>query len=165
MKKKYYLFQEINVNEVTVREYVPAFLTSAVSHVRKNRGEKLKLHVDYELDGSRGTGNIDYSALFHIGGRSQKRGDVKEMGQNLVQLHSARELLNSSRKRKLEVSLKIPVYGIVTDGQEWVFLEWIGSATSPTVKRLPCKCDLTTDEKKGAREILNRIIDFLLKTT
>lgn len=153
----------MNRNEATCREFISAFMHSAIEHVKKEENQ-LQLRVEEWLDGPRGYGPLDYCV--DVGGtvvlvhEAKKEDFEKGAAQNIVQMHSAVEvgyLLHLQALRTtanehvgffqtLRTKRKIPsdnsdddtvpvlVYGIVTNALQWVFFRWGGSLSEPTVE-------------------------------
>ncbi|KAF9287535.1 hypothetical protein BGZ68_001691 [Mortierella alpina] len=98
--------------------------------------EDLVLAAQRNLSGRRGNGEVDFSVHSRkndnltLGVTEVKREDFKQgVAQNIVQLESA---LTTAKKRKRspidvdgdeEEPMKTRSYGIVTDGEKWLFLE------------------------------------------
>ncbi|CAG8481997.1 6777_t:CDS:2 [Funneliformis caledonium] len=87
---------EVNKNEATAREYISIFLTLAVSHARKHYDETTRLNVEFELDGSRGYGFLDYAVMIRkiliLVNKAKFFEIEKAIAQNLVQIYSAVEV-------------------------------------------------------------------------
>src|SRR5205823_692461 len=54
---------EIGINESTAREYISAFMKSAVCYIRNHINKSVQLSVEMNLDGSHGYGPVDYTVL------------------------------------------------------------------------------------------------------
>ncbi|CAG8647254.1 1897_t:CDS:1 [Paraglomus occultum] len=140
LQKNADVFGEVTRNEMTCREFISPFLTTAVKHLQIEE-PLLALRAEYELNGSRGFGPVDYTVVLDdivICVTEVKKMDFdKGAAQNIVQMHSAVESL-SKRKREdtdLEDSEEVPVmvYGIVSNARNWLFLQWAGTENDPVL--------------------------------
>jgi hypothetical protein len=140
LQKNADVFGDVTRNEMTCREFISPFLTTAVKHLQVNE-PLLALRAEEELNGSRGFGPVDYTVVLDdivICVTEAKKMDFdKGAAQNIVQMHSAVESL-SKRKREdtdLEDSEEVPVmvYGIVSNARNWLFLQWAGTENDPVL--------------------------------
>ncbi|CAG8532317.1 10589_t:CDS:2 [Ambispora leptoticha] len=171
LQKNADVFGEVTRNEMTCREFISPFLTTAVKHLQENE-PLLALRAEEELNGSRGFGPIDYSVVLNdivtCVTEAKKMDFDKGAAQNIVQMHSVVENL---RKRKiedtdLEDSEEVPVmvYGIVSDARNWRFLQWAGTENDPVLyvsKMQSCNFSDTEIMKAEAKKITTYIIAIL----
>ncbi|KAF0466809.1 hypothetical protein F8M41_026096 [Gigaspora margarita] len=97
LKDKAFAFNnKISTNKATVREYISIFMTIVVKHIRKYKDSTTELHVESELDGSRGYGNLDYEVIIQdvpvLINEAKKHDMEKGVAQNLVQVYTAAEV-------------------------------------------------------------------------
>lgn len=94
--RKKQVFGEITRNDMTCREFISPFITTAVKHVQSTKNKKLILRCEEWLDGSRGFGSIDFSVFFEelslLVCEAKKEDFEKGAAQNIVQMHSAVEV-------------------------------------------------------------------------
>jgi hypothetical protein len=108
LKKKKCTFKYVVRNESTCREFVSAFMTTAVQ-CAQSIDDDLQLKAEEWLDGSCGYGPTDYAVYFESGDIVMLVAEVKsenfEKGaaQNIVQMHSAVEV-----RRLLIILCSIP---------------------------------------------------------
>ena len=96
IKKTLSAFQnEININEMTVREYISVFMKTTVYHLQK-MGYTANLCVERDINGSKAYGPIDY--LVEINGsivlinEAKLQDLLKGLAQLIMQLYSASEV-------------------------------------------------------------------------
>ncbi|CAG8848750.1 18453_t:CDS:2, partial [Gigaspora margarita] len=142
LKDKAFAFNnKISTNKATVREYISIFMTIVVKHIRKYKDSTTELHVESELDGSRGYGNLDYEVIIQdvpvLINEAKKHDMEKGVAQNLVQVYTAAETLLGKRKREQVDSLPSMMFGIVTMGHVWRFIRWSGTLQDPRAEITP----------------------------
>ncbi|CAG8648299.1 5315_t:CDS:2, partial [Cetraspora pellucida] len=133
LKDKKNVFEKVNVNEATTREFISVILVNAVNHVKENNDVTAKLMVEVNLKGSHGYGPLYYAVLlrqhFIIITEAKPLETEKGIAQNLAQMHSASEML---KKRKIDQTdlETMPIIGVVTTGMAWLFIRYIGPIES-----------------------------------
>ena len=97
LKKKKRTFKHVVRNESTCREFISAFMTTAVQCAQSIE-KGLQLKAEEWLDGSRGYGPTDYAVYLEgedivmLVAEVKKEDFEKEAAQNIVQMHSAVEV-------------------------------------------------------------------------
>ena len=95
LKKKKCAFKHVVRNESTCREFISAFMTTAVKCVQSME-ENLQLKAEEWLDGSRGYGPTDYAvyveSIIALVAEVKKEDFEKGAAQNIVQMCSAVEV-------------------------------------------------------------------------
>ncbi|CAG8610236.1 940_t:CDS:2, partial [Dentiscutata heterogama] len=97
----------INVNEVTVQEYISIFIKTAVDYIQAFINNSVQLYVEANLYRFKGYSPVDYlkkNEDFAVLVNEVKLKDLtKEIAQNIIQLHSALET-GSPKNPKVEIS-------------------------------------------------------------
>ncbi|CAG8467125.1 5052_t:CDS:2, partial [Funneliformis caledonium] len=167
LKKKKCAFQYVVRNESTCREFISAFMTTAVKCVQLIEGN-LQLKAEEWLDGSHGYGPTDYAvyveSIIALVAEAKKEDFEKGAAQNIVQMHSAVETL--TRKRKIDKiddgNVPVLMYGIVTNALQWYFIRWAGSSEDPTVEVSgPHECEFDSEDMEQAKKIAGYIVSIL----
>eukprot|EP00047_Mylnosiga_fluctuans_P000635 m.197385 g.197385 ORF g.197385 m.197385 type:complete len:350 (-) comp10088_c0_seq29:207-1256(-) len=119
LRRRYLKFGDITKgNETTRREYISCVLLSAAMLF-----EKVTLKVEEATSGQLARGPLDYLFIyknFHILVTEAKQNETnKGVAQNVAQLYSARD--ENRRKRKRDDYED--VWGIVTTGSDWTFIQ------------------------------------------
>ncbi|CAG8660377.1 23737_t:CDS:2 [Dentiscutata erythropus] len=133
LKDKKNVFEKVNVNEATTREFISVILVNAVNHVKENNDATAKLMVEVNIKGSHGYSPLDYAVLlckhFILIMEAKPLEAEKGIAQNLAQMHSAAEML---KKRKIDQTdfETMPIIGVVTTGMAWLFIRYIGPIES-----------------------------------
>ncbi|CAG8443028.1 9130_t:CDS:2 [Funneliformis caledonium] len=148
LKKKKCAFKYVPRNESTCREFISAFMTTAVKHVQSIE-ENIELKAEEWLDGSYGYGPTDYAvyvgSIIALVAVVKKEDFEKGAAQNIVQM-------------------RILMYGIVTNALQWYFIRWAGSPEDPTVEvsdQLQCKFDVKNMEQGDIKGIAGYITSIL----
>ncbi|RUS13269.1 hypothetical protein BC937DRAFT_95590 [Endogone sp. FLAS-F59071] len=153
----------IQNNEATSRNYINAFMHSAVRIINQHFKRKLlKLTVENDLFGSLGFGKVDYAFLILLYAILVTEAKALEMpqgiAQNLVQLHTASEKL----KRKRNNTPALPaVFGIVSTGRSWRFICWNTSPGKPVVqlsKEYICRFEGEMQDEMNVLQIISTIL-------
>jgi hypothetical protein len=95
LEKKKCTFKSVVCNESTCREFISAFMTTAVKHVQSIE-ENLELKAEEWLDGTYGYGPTDYAvyveSIIALVAEVKKENFEKGAAQNIVQMCSAVEV-------------------------------------------------------------------------
>ncbi|CAI2197633.1 12340_t:CDS:2, partial [Funneliformis geosporum] len=165
LKKNKRTFKHVVRNESTCREFISAFMTTAVQCVQSTE-EGLQLKAEEWLDGSCGFGPTDYAVYLESEGLVmlvaivKKEDFEKGAAQNIVQLHSAVERSID----EIDDSEDVPVlmYGIVTNALQWYIIRWAGSPEDPIVEVSgPHYCEFDSKDMEQAKKIAGYITSIL----
>ncbi|GBB91756.1 hypothetical protein RclHR1_19110004 [Rhizophagus clarus] len=171
LEKKKCTFKSVVRNESTCREFISAFMTTAVKHVQSIE-ERLELKAEEWLDGTYGYGPTDYAvyveSIIALVAEVKKEDFEKGAAQNIVQMCSAVEAL--TRKRRIDEindddgNIPILMYGIVTNALQWYFIRWAGSPEDPIVEVSgPHQCEFDSEHMEQAKKIVGYITSILIQ--
>ncbi|RUP44190.1 hypothetical protein BC936DRAFT_149812 [Jimgerdemannia flammicorona] len=152
--------QEVITNEATSWNFINLFMVEAVATVQKEYSST-RLAVEEQFDGSRGYGRLDYmifcNDLAVVVTEAKKIEFQKGITQNIVQLHTA---IEKKRKRD-DSSGPEEIYGIVTAGDRWSFLNWSNNEKPVVLISKPYQCNFG-DEMAGVTKVLSTIFRILM---
>ncbi len=156
----------INVNEASCSEYVSLFLVAAATLF----GGRVKLCPGFYIEGKYGRGPLDFCLRFleTIIGVVEVKNQLfnQGMAQILMQTHTSLETNQKRKNSEIEGQFADKVYGIVTDGTTWRFVECTIDGDKPTFKihssTTPFIIDWNEESGSGIAMVFGRII-WLLK--
>ena len=97
LNDKKFVFDKVNTNKATAREFISVILVNAVRYVKKNIDQTTMLMVKKPLVGSHGYGPLDYvimiQRLFLLVTEAKPDDPNKGIAQNLVQIDTMSEVI------------------------------------------------------------------------
>ncbi len=123
LRRRTFAFDLYQASECTMREFISPLLVSAIVSTAG-----VKMVAEKNITGSLGNGPIDYTLIyknFNICVVEAKKEAINEgVLQNVAQLVASREDYCNRNKRKIDDIVDLPSSGIVTTGEEWIFVRY-----------------------------------------
>jgi hypothetical protein len=123
LQRKADVFDLYQASEYTMREFISPLLVSALVST-----SDVKMVAEKNISGSLGNGPVDYTLIykdFNICVVEAKKEAIHQgVLQNVAQLVASREDYCNRNKRKIDDIVDLPSSGIVTTGEEWIFIRY-----------------------------------------
>ncbi|CAG8570842.1 16875_t:CDS:2, partial [Dentiscutata heterogama] len=150
LKDKKNVFEKVNINEATTREFISVILVNAVNYVKENNDATAKLMVEVNLKGSHGYGPLDYAVLlrqhFILITEAKPLETEKGIAQNLAQIHNL---------------VIMPIIGVVTTGMAWLFIRYTGPVESAQLEISDEFYCSFTGNMEDARRVASYVVRLL----
>jgi hypothetical protein len=124
LERRIVAFDLYKAAECTMREFIGPLLVGAVV-----LNTEVKMVAENKIIGSLGNGPVDYTLIykeFNICIVEAKKEAIEQgVAQNIAQLVASREEYCHRFKRKAEDICNVPSSGIVSTGEDWIFMRYM----------------------------------------